>query len=360
MASIATKKSGSRLIRIVLPNGSRRGIGIGKCSMKAAQSCRHHIEHIESAASRGQAIPQAQAEWLRTCPRNIAERLAELELIEPFESQPEDKTVAGFFNETIDGRVVKDRTKVRYRNQAWFFLQFIGEGTALSRVPDNCGDGFIRHLKTCDQKRSPGKRLHNNTMAKAFKTAKQILDVAVTQKLMTTNPLQAVQKKAPRERVTDERVADITPEMIESLIAVSNREYALIYALARYGGLRCPSELDNLRWSEMNWADSRFLVHSPKTAYCGKATRMVPMFPELLPHLRYAFETASDGVDQVFPKVTEDSNLRTHTLRLLGRAAISENDVPRFFQNCRSSCQTDLGDSNLYSPKAISEFLGNS
>jgi integrase len=59
-----------------------------------------------------------------------------------------------------------------------------------------------------------------------------------------------------------------------------------VLALARYGGLRCPSELVGLKWSEVNWERSRFTVHSPKTEGQGKSKRTVPIFKELYPFFR--------------------------------------------------------------------------
>ena len=37
--------------------------------------------------------------------------------------------------------------------------------------------------------------------------------------------------------------------------------------LARYGGLRCPSEVVALTWADVDWERGRFLVKAPKTAH---------------------------------------------------------------------------------------------
>jgi len=51
-----------------------------------------------------------------------------------------------------------------------------------------------------------------------------------------------------------------------------------------------------LRWAEVDWADSRNIVHSPKTEpHPGKDHRAIPLFPELLPSLRECFERAGPG-----------------------------------------------------------------
>ncbi len=74
----------------------------------------------------------------------------------------------------------------------------------------------------------------------------------------------------------------------------------------------------------------------------------------------------------VFSDIDEDSNLRTEVDRLLRRVGITE-DVPRFFQNARSSRQTELeehfpthvvcawlGNSQKNSEEALPEGLGTS
>jgi hypothetical protein len=68
----------------------------------------------------------------------------------------------------------------------------------------------------------------------------------------------------------------ITMEDYAKLLeACPNQEWRTIIALARFGGLRCPSELKQLRWSDIDWKGNRFLVRSLKTE------RSVPLFAEL-------------------------------------------------------------------------------
>ena len=71
-------------------------------------------------------------------------------------------------------------------------------------------------------------------------------------------------------------------EYVQLLDACPNQDWRTIMALARIGGLRCPSELQQLRWSDINWEQNRFLVRSPKMErHEGKQERIVPLFPEL-------------------------------------------------------------------------------
>ena len=44
-------------------------------------------------------------------------------------------------------------------------------------------------------------------------------------------------------------------------------QWRLIFALARYGGLRTPSETFALKWGHVDWERGRIHVPSPKTAH---------------------------------------------------------------------------------------------
>jgi len=79
-------------------------------------------------------------------------------------------------------------------------------------------------------------------------------------------------------------------EYAKLLDACPNQEWRTLIALARIGGLRCPSELQRLRWSDINWEQNRFLVHSPKTErHKEHQNRIVPLFPELRAELERHF-----------------------------------------------------------------------
>ena len=60
-----------------------------------------------------------------------------------------------------------------------------------------------------------------------------------------------------------------------------NLEWKVIFALARFGGCRVPSEILPLTWADVHWDLDRIDGTSPKTEHAGKASRLVPLFPEV-------------------------------------------------------------------------------
>ena len=49
------------------------------------------------------------------------------------------------------------------------------------------------------------------------------------------------------------------------------------------------------------------VIHSPKTEHCGKATRLVPIFPELRPYLEEAWDAAEPGAEFVISSPRGDT-----------------------------------------------------
>ena len=70
-----------------------------------------------------------------------------------------------------------------------------------------------------------------------------------------------------------------------------------------------------------------------------------------------ASEIAPDHEDRIFRDIDEDSNLRTQVGRILTAAGITD-DIPWFFQNCRSSRQTALEEE--FPTPVVCAWLGNS
>lgn len=350
MASIRTKPTGSKAIQVVLADGARRAIGIGKASVKAAESYCHHIGILESAAIGGHGIDPATARWTSQTKPHIRKRLEELGLIEPAADASEDITITQLIDKYLSELTVKPRTVTRYRNQTQFLRDCAGE-KSISELTAGDGDRFLKWLR--QQTKKNGERLSANYVSKIVKTSRQVFAFGVADKLMAVNPLAGV--SAP-ERIDEEKDFEITRGMTEDILKAANPKYRLIIALGRYGGLRCPSELVGLCWSHILWDKDRLIVRSPKTEHCGKAKRMVPIFPELRRYLLEAQELALEKEDRVFPDMHEDSNLRTETQRILTRAGITD-DIPRFFQNCRSNRQTELeADFPLH---VVCRWLGN-
>jgi len=142
------------------------------------------------------------------------------------------------------------------------------------------------------------------------------------------------------------------------LDACPDAQWRLIFALTRFGGIRCPSELVLLTWEDIQWDKGRICVHSPKTErHQGHASRIIPLFPELLPHLQAVFDEAKPGTKWVITRYRlSNNNLRTQLTRIIRKAGL--NPWPKLFQNLRSTRETELSD--IYPIHVVCAWIGNS
>lgn len=146
----------------------------------------------------------------------------------------------------------------------------------------------------------------------------------------------------------DENSVFVDRQTVDRVIAtVEDPHWRLLIALSRYGGLRIPSEIQTMRWADVDFVGKRIIIHSRKTKRIrGKARRTMPMFPELVPYLVEA--RASHSGEYVFP-----DELRLHTnpgttfQKILKRTGVAP--WPRQFHNLRASRETELANEYIQS-----------
>lgn len=135
-------------------------------------------------------------------------------------------------------------------------------------------------------------------------------------------------------------------------------EWKVIVALARYGGLRTPSETFALRWEDINWERSTILIHCPKMEHNENfSTRIIPLFPEIKTYLLPLFNEAEEGSEYVITHNRHHSkNLRTRFEKIIKRAGVKV--WPKLFHNLRASRETEL--MRKYDLKTVCQWIGNS
>ena len=188
-------------------------------------------------------------------------------------------------------------------------------------------------------------------------TSKQFFRAAQRRKLISENPfgdMKGISTQRNRERY---RFISRS-ESSKVLAACPDAQWRLLFALSRYGGLRCPSEHLGLRWADVDWERGRMMIRSPKPEHHeGKANRIVPIFPELRPYLEQVFDEAEPGTFWVITRYRDrNANLRTQLERIIARAGLQP--WPKLFQNLRSTRQTELAEQ--FPSHVVCAWIGNS
>jgi integrase len=340
----------STTYRVLIGGGrrQRQTVRLGDVSEKIANEAKARIEALETAKLTGTPLDRITAAWLDAIHDSIYEKLARVGLVEPRQTiEVEDWTIGRLLADKLATRDdVARRTEICHEYSKKKLLEFFGKERLLSTIHEHDADEYRRWLLT---------KHAQATVSREVKRSRQFFKVAVRRRLIAANPFAEVKAGT---QANPSRKHYVSRETVEAVIAACpNHDWRLIFALARYGGLRTPSELEELKWSDVNWERGRFTVHVPKKAHiAGQETRVVPIFAELRPYLEAAFDAADDGAVYVVPRARGGRNLRRYADQLIERASVKK--WPKLFNNLRASCETDL--MRRYPAHVVHAWLGHS
>jgi integrase len=346
MASIANDPGGFRRILFVGPKGKRHTIRLGKVPDRDAERIKDKVEQLVAAARGGIDPPGKVQEWLNKIGDDLHAKLVKVGLARPRVTAARP-TLEEFIAQYREDRPdVVDGTRANYAIMGGRLIAFIGPGRRLDEISPGDADRFADHLRS---------RYAQATAAKTIKTARQMFRRAVRLKIIPENPFDGVKAGGEKNRARNFFVSPGAARKV--LDACPNDEWRLLVALARWGGLRTPSESLALTWPDVLWDQDRFRVTSPKTARQGKGERVVPLFPELRAVLAQAFEAAPEGALHVITRYRDSTraNLRSQFLRIIRRAGLVP--WPRLFQNLRASRETELAE--RFPLRVVTDWLGN-
>jgi len=344
MASITKQPNGRRMIQFAGPDSKRRSIRLGKISQRNAEAVKVKVEQLAAAAISEHAIDADTSRWVASLDTVMAEKLANAGLI----PRRESATLAAFIDGyTLSRTDVKPATQRKYKSTRRNMLAFFGDNRNLRDITPGDADDWRRSFIS--------NGTAENTIRKHTAVAKLFFNAAVRKQILTSNPfadLKATIIPNPS------RFYFVSRSEAEKVIeACPDAQWRLLFALCRYGGLRCPSETLLLRWIDINWEHGRMLVRSPKTEHhIGGVSRLVPIFPELKPHLEESFDLAEPGTEHVIMRYRDTNmNLQTQLQRIINRAGLQS--WPKLFQNLRSTRQTELEE--IFPSHVVCSWIGN-
>lgn len=323
------------------PDRRRYTIRLGRVSKSIAATARSRIEALEAARAAGVPVDAETAAWLQRIDDAIHERLVKAELAEPREKadaiRPADVTLGEFLERLFASLGPQKRmTSLNYGRARRLLEEFFGKDRRLVTISGGDADDYKQWLLSPTKDR---KAFAPASAAVDLRRARQFFKAAVRRKILADNPFADVRCGS---QANAERLAFVDRQTIEAVIeAAPDAEWRLIFALARYAGLRIPSELEELKWSDVNWSRGRLTIRVPKLAHhAGKETRVVPIFAELRPYLDAAYHEAEEGAVYVVPRARGGRNLRRYAEQVIERAGVEK--WPKLFQNLRSSREVEL------------------
>lgn len=343
MASIRKEPNGKKAILILCPDGKRRTIRLGKCTMESAKEIKGYIERIASARWSNTALSLRDAEWLGGISATLHDRIHRAGLADQREDAVEEKPVymlGDFLQSYIDKRTdLKESTRKQYGFCRQLMIERLGEQTSIDALTEADAEDWQRWLM---ETKAPA------TVSKYSKRAKTMMQYAVKARILAVNPFAELRGGSEVNRDRDHFVDIKTTEIV--LASITDPVWRLAFTLARFGGLRV-CEILTLTWDDMLWDKSMIRVDSPKTGM-----RYVPMFSELRPHLDEAFAVAPDGQVRCLSRFAESTTLGPQLTRYIEQAGVTPWKKP--FQNLRSTRRTELEEQ--FPNHVVNKWLGHS
>ncbi|TVQ63030.1 MAG: hypothetical protein EA378_03065 [Phycisphaerales bacterium] len=343
MASITTRPGGSRFISFVAPGGERRHITLGQVQKRYAEAVKVRVEDLASAAIHGHPPTDDTARWVKSIDERLYEKLAAVALL----PNREDDTLGGAITAYIEAREdeLKPESLRKLRQTEAKLLAFFDAGTPLRKLTGADAAAWRKSLKDLGLSEAAIKTHCGN--------AKSLLADAVRRKLIEDNPFAELKSGPTASGYT----RYVTPEEIEAVIdACPDAEWRLLFGLARYAGLRIPSESHGLTWADVDFDRARLTVRSPKTErYAGHERRVVPITPRLMALIQDRFETAPEG-EAPLVMVGSSGAVVRRVRKLCAKAEVEPWD--RLWQTLRSSCEKQWA---MHFPQyAVSKWIGHS
>jgi len=335
-------------LQFTAPDGRRRTIQLG--SKRKGQVVQRHVERLIDCKRHGCTPPEATLSWLDSVGDGLHKGLERAGLVDPKAKQVAHTLgeLVELFRDRSKWRLLKPASQKTYNYGFRRLFDRYGAETPITQITDSMGKDFPGGLMESGLSKASTHGVCN--------TAAILFRFAVKSRLLDRNPFDEV----PRGAVPTSRRAYIGADVFEDVLAeLKGTQNRLTFALARWAGLRIPSEPSLLRWCDIDWERGRFLVRASKTErYVGHESRWVPLFPELVRFLSDRFSEAADGDELVLPVLASQSEsafrcrLRTAILRA------GHDEWPRICHSLRATRQTEL--EQVYPTYVVCSWLGNS
>lgn len=327
----------------------RPRIRLGRVTVEAGEEFRRNVERLIEAKTTGCALGRSTAEWLAAMPAKLYGKLVRVGLVEakPGAVVQPATPLGPWLVRYIGSREqdVKAGTLAVYDVVQKRLESHFGKDRDMATVTLSDALEFQQSLRR--------RGLASNTIRKTVSICRQFWARALKTGVVAANVFDDSELPTSVEATADRVFVD-REWADQAMAAMPDRQWRLIFALSRFGGLRCTSEHYLLRWEDIDFDRNRFTVRSPKTErHKGRGTRVVPLFDELRDELEAVPESERTGLVVTYQR--DAAHLRVSMYRILKAAKVKP--WPRVFHNLRMSRQTEL--TNTFPAHVVCNWLGN-
>lgn len=334
----------------------RRSINLGPVSRREASIARAHLDHLLEVRDKRIPVQPNTREWLDKIDADLHKRIADKGLAE-HRFTATTRTVAGLcrhFREWKESKGAAPTSLVKYEQAFRILKHYFGGGCELANIPPAKMHDLLDWIKPKGEWNNGkfGRPLADTTASRTRQTVKAIMQRAVDNRWVSRDDFADMFSRMPRQvRSNPARRHYVDAEVVQRVIddGALNNEQRLIFALARWGGLRIPSELLQITWDDVDREADKIRIRSPKQKrHAGRHERWIPIWPEILPYLDIAWGQAQPGQVHVIRQYRSSSTsahsgmFRRACVRCGLTESVDEKPWPKLWINMRSTRDTEL------------------
>jgi integrase len=325
---------------------------IPKLTKRTANEIKMRVEYLAVALVTNSAVEPTTAEWVSGIDDLLYGRLVKVGLVQPRLKSlivTVEQLVKRFTS--MKSRTLEPSSLKRMEIELDRFVGWVGVDTDIAKLTAGTVVDFQSWLA--------GQLASEAGQRTCCRYVKAAFAYAVEHEWLVRNPFAKIKSSA----IAAKRAHYVSPEQAELVFAAIEThfkgepakaiQWKVLFGLARYAGLRTPSETCEITWRGVDWENNALIVPVRKTRRYD-SERVVPIIPELLPLLEKAFELAPENAERVFS--ISDANIRRTLPKILATAGIPI--WADLFQTLRRSSETRL--IALGHPQhAVSQWLGH-
>ena len=339
MSSLQKTKAGYRVQFRV--SGKAQQISLPDTKKRAAESVQRHLDELLACKRIGERPQELTRQWVDSLADEFRQRLESFGLV-TVRTQT-DRPMVKLYDDFLKRRRIKASTLAAYSGTQHKLQIFFGDRAAESLTPADADDfnDFLRDTW----------KLSDSSISKANRHASAFFSWLVRREIVRRNVFQLLPKTSGSAVAKKPFVPACD---IDAILAQTNDpDLRLLIALARWAGVRVPSEPVALRWADIHWKQKMITITASKT----NSQRTIPLFPELREHLDAAWEAAEPGAEWVLPRVHYGNDSFWRPFRRLIIAA-GLTPWPKLWSSLRSTRETELA--ATYPIHVVCAWIGNS